>query len=249
MSKATAKKGTTANTKKPPVCMKTKADLIVSRLVSKLYGFGTVNKYAMSFDTEGITNYCLMSFSSVAYSQRQGGYVAMLLFWIEHLCSILGRKYSDCHIQVCSYDNVMQAISHDKIKADANGLFWEKSKEIHLKKWCTGTIEMTAMPYWAPPPLAPITDKHGRRHHQYHTIIQVKAQLVEQRKTAMKKAAKTHPLEIYEIVSSQGTTSSPGMHCGKKCDFGRSHHQIQQASSRVSKENQAEESGDDSKEY
>ncbi len=90
----------------------------------------------------------------------------------------------------------MQAISHDKIEADVNGLFWGKPQEIHLKKQCTGTVETTAMPYRAPPPIVPITDKHGGRHHQYHMIIQVKAQLAEQRKTAMKKAAKSHLLEI-----------------------------------------------------
>ena len=145
----------------------------------------------------------------------------------------------------------MQGISLDKIEADVNGLFWGKPQEIHLKKRCTGTIETTAMPYRAPPPIVHITDKHGHRHHQYHTIIQVKAQLVEQRKTAMKKAAKTHPLKIYEIASSQGTTPSPSAHRGKKHDFGESHCQKEQASSRVSEENQAEDSdsSDDSEEY
>ncbi len=44
MSKMTAKKGIAANTKKPPVGMKMtgkdEANLVVSRPVSKLYGFG-----------------------------------------------------------------------------------------------------------------------------------------------------------------------------------------------------------------
>ncbi len=66
MSKTTTKKGAAATTKKPPVGMKTtgddEADLVVSRPVSKLYGFGTDNKYAVSLDTEGMTDYCLVSF-------------------------------------------------------------------------------------------------------------------------------------------------------------------------------------------
>ncbi len=68
----------------------------------------------------------------------------------------------------------------------------------------------------------------------------------------MKKGAKTQPLEIYEIASSQGTTPSPSVRRGKKRDFGGSHRQVQQASSRVSEENnQAEDrdSSDDSEEY
>ena len=190
--------------------------------------------------------------SDDGYTIRWSRPVDAFLFSMEHLCSIMGRAYSDSHVRVRSYDEVTQAILHDKIEVDANGLFWGKPQEIHLKKRCTGTIETTAMPYRAPPPIVPITDKHGHRHHQYHTIIQVKAQLVEQRKTAMKKAAKTHPLEIYEIASSQGTTPSPGVRRGKKRDFGGSHRQVQQASSRVSEENnQAEDrdSSDDSEEY
>jgi len=269
MSAKTTKKGAAANTTKPLVGLKTtgedEADLVFSRPVSKLYGFDTDDKYAVSFDTEGTTDYCLVSFFVNGVLPATGGYAATLsddgytirwsrpvdafLFSMEHLRSIMGRAYSDSHVRVRSYDEVTQAILRDKAEADVNGLFWGKPQEIHLKKRCTGTIETTAMPYRAPPPLAPITDKHGRRHYQYHMIVQVKAQLAEQRKTATKKAAKTQPLEIYEIASSQGTTPSPGVRRGKKRDFGGSHRQNQQASSRVSEENQAEESGDDSDKY
>jgi len=63
MSAKTTKKGTTANTTKPLVGLKTtgedEADLVFSRPVSKLYGFDTDDKYAVSFDTEGTTDYCL----------------------------------------------------------------------------------------------------------------------------------------------------------------------------------------------
>ena len=155
--------------------------------MSKLYGFGTDNKYAVSLDTEGMTDYCLVSFFVSGVLPATGGYVATLsddgytirwsrpvdafLFSMEHLRSIMGRKYSDSHVRVRSNDKVAQAISKDKIEADVNRLFWGKSQEIHLKKRCTGTVKTTAMPYRIPPPLEPITDKHGRRHYQYHTIV------------------------------------------------------------------------------
>ena len=154
-------------------------DLVFSpRPVSKLYGFDTNDKYTVSFDTEGTTDYCLVSFFVNGVLPATGGYAVTLsddgytirwsrpvdafLFSMEHLRSIMGRAYSDSHIRVRSYDEVTQAILRDKAEADVNGLFWGKPQEIHLKKHCTGTIKTTAMPYRAPPPLAPITVKHGR---------------------------------------------------------------------------------------
>jgi hypothetical protein len=51
-------------------------------------------------------------------------------------------------------------------------------------------------------------DSRGCRYYQYYSIVQVKAQLADQRKTAKKKASKTRPLKLYK-ASSQGTTASP----------------------------------------
>jgi hypothetical protein len=92
------------------------ADLVVSCPVSKLYGFGTNDKYAISFDMEGTTDYCLVSFFVSGLLPAMGGYAATLsndgytirwsrpvdgfLFSMEHLCSIMGMKYSDSHVQV-----------------------------------------------------------------------------------------------------------------------------------------------------
>ena len=109
---------------------------------------------------------------------------------MEHLCSIMGKEYLDSHIRVRSFNKVTQVILHNKLEMDASELFWRKPQEIHLKKPCTSTIN------WAQPPLAlvptPIMNKRGHRHHQYHTIVQTKAQhqQAEQRKVR-KKAAKT----------------------------------------------------------
>ena len=43
--------------------------------------------------------------------------------------------------------------------------FWGKPQEIHLEKWCTGTVEAVAMPYRARRSLEPVTDSKGHRHY------------------------------------------------------------------------------------
>jgi hypothetical protein len=91
----------------------------------------------------------------------------------------MGSKYSESNIQVRLFSEVTQALYKDKIKPDANGDYWGKPQEIHLKKKYTGTPESTMMPYNAPSPLEPVTDARGRRHYQFHTIVQVKVQLVD----------------------------------------------------------------------
>jgi hypothetical protein len=80
---------------------------------------------------------------------------------MEHLKSVMGADYSDTHVRVRSYDEVTQAISKNRLEADANGLFWGKPQEIHLEKRCTSTVEAVAMPYRAPRSLEPITDSRG----------------------------------------------------------------------------------------
>ena len=111
---ATAAKGKIAAGKKttgetevdylPPACK-----------VPKLYGFGTEHVFAVSYDTERATDYCLVSFYLSGVMPEDGfsaslspdGYtismscpVDAFLFSMEHLCSIMGMKYSDSHVQV-----------------------------------------------------------------------------------------------------------------------------------------------------
>ncbi len=133
---------------------------------------------------------------------------------MEHLKSIMGANYSDTHVQVRLFDKVTQAIWKDRVEADVNGLFWGKPQEIHLEKQCTGTVEAVAMPYRAPRSIEPITDSKGRRHYQYYLIVQVKAQLAEQRKTAKKRELG---------ASSQETTPSPDVRRRHKHDWANSH--------------------------
>ena len=81
----------------------------------RLYGFGTEDIFAVSYDTQGTTDYCLVSFylsgvmpedgfsvslSSDGYTISMSHPVDAFLFSMEHLCSIMGMKYSDSHVQV-----------------------------------------------------------------------------------------------------------------------------------------------------
>jgi hypothetical protein len=135
----------------------------------------------------------------------------------------MGSKYLESNVQVCLFDEVTQAILKDKIEPDANGKYWGKPQEIHLKKRCTGTPKTVAIPYKAHYPLEPVTDARGRRHYQFHTIVLVKVQLADWRKTS-KKIMKVNLIDLYKVDSSQGSTPSPGAFCSsKKCNWGGSH--------------------------
>jgi len=184
------------------------------RPVSKLYGFGTNDKYAVSFDTEGTTDFCLVSFFVSGVLPETGGFVATLsddgytirwsrpvdgfLFSMEHLKSVMGADYSDTHVRVRSFDKVTQAIAKDLVKVDANGL------------------------------------------------VQVKAQLAEQRKTAKKRAAKTRPLELYEATSSQETTTTPSPNVRRRRNHGDWATSRPARGSRVSEENEEQHAEEES---
>jgi hypothetical protein len=207
-------------------------------LVSKSYGLGTNNKFAVSYDTEGSLNFVLVQFYINGVLPEKGRYLATLseggytirwsrpvnlfLFTMEDLCSSMGSKYLESNLRVCLFDEVMHEILKDKIKPDANRNYWGKPQEIHLKKKCTGTPKTVAMPYKAPFPLKPVTNARGRRHCQFHTIVQVKVQLVDKRLTS--KNMKMKLIDLNKVASSQGSTPSPGNCCSsKKCNWGGSH--------------------------
>ncbi len=96
-----------------------------SRTLSKLYGFGTEDVYAVLFDSEGTTDYCVVSLYLTGIVP-EGGFNASLssdgftiswsrpvdafLFSMQHLKKIMGEKYSDTHIRVRLFDQVTQAI-------------------------------------------------------------------------------------------------------------------------------------------
>ena len=85
MSTKTATKAAEAAMKKTATAKttgKTEADyrttVSACRQVSKLYNFGTEDKYAMLFDTEGMTDLCLVSFFMCGVLLETGGYIATL---------------------------------------------------------------------------------------------------------------------------------------------------------------------------
>jgi hypothetical protein len=215
--------------------------------VSKSYGLGTNNKFAISYDTKGTTNFILISFYVNGALPEKGGYLATLLednytvrwshpidsylFTMEHLHSIMGSKYSESNVQVCSFDKVTQALYKDKINPDTNKNYWGKPQKIHLKKKCTGKPESMAMPYKAPSPLEPLTNARGCQHYQFHMIVQVKVQLVDKHLTSKKKT-KTKLIDLYKVASSQNSTPSSGDCCSsKKRNWGGSHHETSHGSS------------------
>ena len=213
--------------------------LIPARKVPKLYGFSTEDVFAVSYDTERATDYCLISFYLSGVMPEDGfsaslspdGYTISwsrpadaFLFSMEHLKKRMGGAYSENHIRVRSFDQVTQAILGDKHKADARDLFWGKPQEIHLKDKCTGDVIVKVTPY--PRKDVPSIKYKGVKHRQFNTIVEMKVKLAEQRKTATKKTKTEKPLEIYS--SQEGSTPSPGARSRRKrkyCDWGGSHRE------------------------
>ena len=237
-----------------------------ARNVSKLYGFGTEDVYAVSYDTQGTTDYCLVSFY-IPGAISQDGFNASLssdgytiswcrpadafLFSMEHLEKIMGKQYSENHIRVRSFDQVTQAILGDKNKADVRDLFWGKPQEIHLKDKCTGDVIVKVTPY--PRKDVPTIKYKGAKHRQFNTIVEIKVKLAEQRKTAMKKTRTEKPLEIFS--SQEGSTPSPGARSRKRSkyrDWGGSHREATRETgraSRVSNESNGNDSSSEDSRY
>jgi hypothetical protein len=174
---AAAKKTTTVKTTSKTVAnyLSTVASV---RPVSKSYGLGTNNKFAVSYDTKGTTNFVLVSF---------GGYLAMLsgngftlrwsrpinsfLFSMEHLCSIIGSKYLESNIQVRLFNKVMQAFVKDKIKTRERELPGETPgdpplEEVHghiriYGNALQGTVPAQAHYQWQGAPAPPVPHDCG----------------------------------------------------------------------------------------
>ena len=139
MSAKPAAAAATASKSKAATAKKTTGESEVdflppARKVPKLYGFGTEDVFAVSYDTEGTTDYCLVSFYLSGVMPEDGFSASLLpdghiiswsrpadvfLFSMEHLKKRMGGAYSENHIRVRSFDLVAQAILGDKHKANA----------------------------------------------------------------------------------------------------------------------------------
>jgi hypothetical protein len=207
------------------------------RVVSKIFGLSTYDKYAVSEYAQGSSDYYEIEFYVNGVLPEVGRYLATLsedgytlkwsrpieelLFTRGHLKSIMGENYSPSHVRVRAFDDVTQAMFKDKVEPDANGVYWGDPQKVHLKEKCTGTVVVLANIYRAPTKIEAIMYK-GRRNYQFNTIVSCKVQWAERRKTTSVKT-KTMVVDMFDVPSSQGTTSSPGVQRGRKRDWGGSH--------------------------
>jgi hypothetical protein len=116
----------------------------------------------------------------------------------------------------------------NKVEPDANGVYWGNPQKIHLKEKCTGTVVALAKVYQAPTKVKAIKDK-GRRSYQFNTIVSCKVQWAERRKTTSV-VTRTTVVNMFNVPSSQGTTPSPGIQRGRKCNLGGSHRESHRGS-------------------
>jgi hypothetical protein len=228
------------------------------RVVSKTYGLSAYDKYAISEYAEGSSDFYEIEFYVNGVLPEVGGYLAMLsedgytlkwsrpieefLFTMGHLKSIMGENYSPSHVRVRAFDDVTQAMFKDKVKPDANGVYWGDPQNIHLKEKCTGTVVTLAKVYCAPTKVEAIKYK-GRQIYQFNMIVSCKVQWAERRKTA-RVGTKTTVVDMFDVPSSQGTTPSPGVQRNRKRDWGGSHRE----SHRGSRVSQCDDNSDASNE-
>ncbi len=141
--KATTKTPTatavTATAKKkiagPNTSGKTNADYSATtpavRVISKVYGLATHNKYAISYFAKGSTHFAEIEFFVNSVIPEVGGYLATLsddgftkkwsrpieerLFTMGHFKSIMGEDYSPSHVQVRAFDDVTQKCTRTRL--------------------------------------------------------------------------------------------------------------------------------------
>ena len=149
MSTKAAVKPTGAN--KKPAAAKTTglsaADLTPKKKhPSKLFFLGTGDKYSICSDVVGTTEYKIITFLLSGVLPSEGGFLCTLdedghtvkwsrpvdafLFSMGHLRGIMGEEdYSESHVRVRSFDDVLQSMSHDKVEADAADKYWNPRVE------------------------------------------------------------------------------------------------------------------------
>jgi hypothetical protein len=197
------------------------------RVVLKKYSLSTPNKYAVSYFAEGSTNFYKIKFFVNIMLPKVGGYLATLLdegftinwshpieerlFTMGTLRSIIGEDNSSSHVRVRMFNKVTQTMNKNKIKPDANGLYWGDPQKVHLKSKCTGTPITQAKVYQAPPTVDVIRDKKGHQNYQFLTIVSCKVQIADLQKTADNKtfqAARAPPPAL--VLGTAGRGSMTG---------------------------------------
>lgn len=272
MSTNAAAKPTGAN--KKPAAAKTTgltaADLTPKKKhPSKLFFLGTGDKYSICSDVVGTTEYKIITFLLSGVLPSEGGFLCTLdedghtvkwsrpvdafLFSMGHLRGIMGEEdYSESHVRVRSFDDVLQSMSHDKVEADAADKYWGKPQEIIFEQKLTGTPICEAIPYRAPS-LAPVMDERGKKHKQYNTLVVVRVEVAERRRTTSK-VKRSRPVNLYGIEESSPSVEDDYRRRPRRrertCDWGGSHRgeDRHHAGSKVSSED-AGEGSEGSRDY
>jgi hypothetical protein len=139
---ARAKKKTTAGSKTTGEMAADYTTAPPANKPTKLHYLDSGDKYSICYDLKGTTEYVILTFYLNGMLPPKGGYQCTLaedghtirwsrpvdsfLFSMDHLKGIMGNDYSESNVRVRSFDNILQAIHHNKIEPDTNGLFWGK---------------------------------------------------------------------------------------------------------------------------
>ena len=139
----------------------------------------------------------------------------------------MGGAYSESNVRVRSFDDVLQSMHQDKVEADTARKYWGKPHEIVFKQKLTGTPICEAIPYRAPG-LSPVEDNRGRMHYQYNTLVVVKIEVAERRRTTSQ-IKRSNPINIYGIEESSPSIEDeyrrrPPHPKRNYRDWGSSHH-------------------------
>ena len=183
---------------------------------SKLYYLGPGDKFSICSDMVGTTEFKIITFCLNGVLPSEGGFQCTLdddghtvkwsrpvdafLFTMNHLRGIMGGAYSESNVRVRSFDDVLQSMHQDKVEADTARKYWGKPHEIVFKQKLTGTPICEAIPYRAPG-LSPVEDDRGRKHYQYNTLVVVKIEVAERRRTTAQ-VKRSVPINLYGIDSS-----------------------------------------------
>ena len=108
--------------------------------------------------------------------------VDSFLLSMDHLKGIIGDDYSESNIRVRLFNNILQAMHHDKIEPDTNGLFWGNPTRSTSRR--TSQEPLTAMTFCT-----------GRRVLS-PTMVIVKIQVADARRT-ITRGKRVKPVNLY----------------------------------------------------
>jgi hypothetical protein len=116
---------------------------------------------------------------------------------MEHLRGIMGGAYSESNVRVRSFDDILHSMHQEKVEADTAQKYWGKTHRSGIQ---AEAHVCEAIPNRSPG-LSPFEDDRGRKHYQYNTLVVVKFEVAERRRTTSQ-IKQSNPINIYGIKSS-----------------------------------------------